>query len=95
MDLKTYAGETLEQWWKGGIISRLPFQATFTAESQAFLSRTGNWPPGLLLCMVFQPARGIGIKSLPLWPQRHRLLLIDLLGYGDSEKPVSHRYSLL
>jgi pimeloyl-ACP methyl ester carboxylesterase len=27
--------------------------------------------------------------------RRHRLLLIELLGYGDSDKPAHHRYSCI
>src|SRR5258708_19167191 len=61
-------GKPLSSGGRVGIISRLPFQGDIHRRKSGFSIAYRELAPGLLLCMVFQPARGIGIKSLPHWP---------------------------
>jgi len=93
MDLKTYAGETLEQWWKGGDHLTLTLPGRHSPQKVRLFYRVQGTGPWLTLVHGFPTCSWDWHKIAASLAQRHRLLLIDLLGYGDSEKPVSHRYS--
>jgi pimeloyl-ACP methyl ester carboxylesterase len=94
MDMKTDMGETLEQWWKGGDHLTLALPGHHQQQVRLFyrLQGTGPW---LTLVHGFPTCSWDWQKIAAPLARRHRLLLIDLLGYGDSDKPAHHRYSCI
>jgi len=63
------------------------------AERTVFRARLGAGPVMTLL-HGFPSSSHDWAKAAPLLSSRHTLLAPDFLGFGASEKPVEHRYSL-
>ncbi len=63
------------------------------AERQVFTARAGEGPVMTLL-HGFPSSSHDWAKAAPALAARHTLLAPDFLGFGASEKPVEHRYSL-
>jgi pimeloyl-ACP methyl ester carboxylesterase len=81
---------SIDRWWAEGEHVSVPLSG---AERSVFVRRSGTGPPMTLL-------HGYPSSSHDWWkvePQlagRHELLMPDLLGFGASEKPAAHDYSL-
>jgi pimeloyl-ACP methyl ester carboxylesterase len=80
----------IEQWWAGGERQALAVNAT---QRTIFLRRLGSGPPMTLL-HGFPSSSHDWAKVAPALAARHALLMPDFLGFGASEKPVEHEYSL-
>lgn len=82
--------ETLGQWWAQGQRVPLPVGGV---ERAVFLRRAGEGPPMTLL-HGFPSSSHDWAKVAPALARAHALLLPDFLGFGASEKPAAHEYSL-
>jgi pimeloyl-ACP methyl ester carboxylesterase len=80
----------LEGWWLGG--ERVPIELGGT-ERSVFLRAQGTGPDMTLL-HGFPSSSHDWAKLAPLLGD-HRLVMPDFLGFGASDKPADHRYSLL
>lgn len=80
-----------EQWLDGGRRIALP-----RLGREAFIRSDGpaDAPP-LTLLHGFPSSSHDWAAVLPALASEHRVLSLDFLGYGDSDKPHEHRYSLL
>jgi pimeloyl-ACP methyl ester carboxylesterase len=83
-------GDSIEQWWAGG--ERVPL-AFGDGEREIFVRRLGEGPT-ITLLHGFPSSSRDWAKVAPALAERHRLLMPDFLGYGASEKPFQHDYSL-
>jgi pimeloyl-ACP methyl ester carboxylesterase len=81
---------TLEQWWADGAQLSLELGGR---ERSVFLQRLGSGP-AMTLLHGFPSSSYDWAKIAPTLAERHELLLPDFLGFGASEKPVEHDYSL-
>jgi pimeloyl-ACP methyl ester carboxylesterase len=82
--------EGIERWWSDGERVRLLVGA---AEREVFVRRMGSGTP-LTLLHGFPSSSHDWAKIAPQLAERHALLMPDFLGFGASEKPVQHDYSL-
>jgi pimeloyl-ACP methyl ester carboxylesterase len=80
----------LGSWWAQGERLRLSFAG---AERTVFRVRRGSGPT-ITLLHGFPSSSHDWAKAAPELAARHTLLAPDFLGFGASEKPVDHRYSL-
>jgi pimeloyl-ACP methyl ester carboxylesterase len=80
----------LEEWWAGGERVAL---ALGGEEREVFVRRMGAGPT-ITLLHGFPSSSHDWAKVAPLLAERHSLLLVDFLGFGASEKPTAHEYSL-
>jgi pimeloyl-ACP methyl ester carboxylesterase len=80
----------LEEWWAGGERVRLALGGD---EREVFVRRMGAGPT-ITLLHGFPSSSHDWAKVAPLLAERHSLLLVDFLGFGASEKPTAHEYSL-
>jgi pimeloyl-ACP methyl ester carboxylesterase len=80
----------IEQWWAGG--ERLAL-AVGGAQREIFVRRLGSGPPMTLL-HGFPSSSHDWARAAPALAERHALLMPDFLGFGASEKPSGHEYSL-
>jgi pimeloyl-ACP methyl ester carboxylesterase len=80
----------LEQWWADG--ERVPL-GLGGVEFAVFVRRMGAGP-SMTLLHGFPSSSHDWAKVAPRLAERHRLLLCDFLGFGASEKPTGHPYSL-
>lgn len=80
----------IERWWAEGerVVIELGQQ-----ERSIFLRRLGSGPPMTLL-HGFPSSSYDWAKVTPALSEHHSLLLPDFLGFGASEKPSDHVYSL-
>lgn len=82
-------GISTDQWRKRGHFSRLLGRNVFCVD-------TGELDkPAILLIHGFPTSSW---DWVPLWPalnESHRLVAMDLLGFGFSDKPNPHRYSIM
>jgi pimeloyl-ACP methyl ester carboxylesterase len=81
----------IEQWWEDGESVVLELGGR---ERTVFLRRLGAGPQVTLL-HGFPSSSHDWAKVVPLLAQSRSLLLLDFLGFGASDKPTDHRYSLL
>jgi pimeloyl-ACP methyl ester carboxylesterase len=81
---------TLEQWWADG--EQLSFELG-GHERSVFLRRLGSGPT-ITLLHGFPSSSYDWARIAPALAERHALLLPDFLGFGASEKPAEHDYSL-
>ena len=81
---------TLEQWWADG--EHVPLSLG-GSERSIFLRRLGAGAPMTLL-HGFPSSSHDWAKVAPELAERHTLLMPDFLGFGASEKPSEHDYSL-
>jgi pimeloyl-ACP methyl ester carboxylesterase len=81
---------TLELWWSQGQWVRLTVGGV---ERAIFMRRLGDGP-ALTLLHGFPSSSHDWAEVAPRLAARHALLLFDFLGFGASEKPADHEYSL-
>jgi pimeloyl-ACP methyl ester carboxylesterase len=80
----------IEQWWSDG--ERVEIRLG-EAERTVFLRRTGAGPPMTLL-HGFPSSSWDWATACPRLAAHNALLLFDFLGFGASEKPAAHEYSI-
>lgn len=81
---------SIEDWWQAGEIVELPLAGR---ERQIFRLRTGRGPM-LTLLHGFPSSSHDWWKVAPALAAGHTVLAPDFLGFGASEKPSEHEYSL-
>ena len=81
---------TIEQWWADG--EHVPL-ALGGVERSIFLRKLGSGPTMTLL-HGFPSSSNDWAKLAPALAEQHTLLMPDFLGFGASEKPAEHDYSL-
>ncbi len=81
----------LETWWAQG--RRLGLELA-SGERQIFVRHSGSGPHCTAL-HGFPSSSHDWAKVAPALESRGELLALDFLGFGASEKPVAHEYSLL
>jgi pimeloyl-ACP methyl ester carboxylesterase len=80
----------LGDWWAAGERIALPIGGT---ERGVFVRRMGAGPVMTLL-HGFPSSSHDWAKIAPTLAERHALVLPDFLGFGDSDKPADHDYSI-
>jgi pimeloyl-ACP methyl ester carboxylesterase len=80
----------IEEWWDAG--DRVALEVGGTTR-RVFVRRVGAGPP-LTLLHGFPSSSHDWAKVAPALATRHALLLVDLLGFGASDKPREHRYAV-
>ena len=80
----------IEQWWSAGERLALRLRG---ADRDIFVRRVGEGSPMTLL-HGFPSSSYDWAKVVPLLAGRHALLAPDFLGFGASDKPAGHDYSL-
>ncbi len=80
----------LEAWWRGG--ERVPLELGGTVRN-VFVRSQGDGP-SITLLHGFPSSSHDWAKVAPMLGG-HSLLMPDFLGFGASDKPAEHRYSLL
>ena len=85
-----FVGE-IERWWAAGERITLSVDGQ---ERTVFVRRLGEGPHTTLL-HGFPSSSHDWAKVVPLLSGSRSVLLVDFLGFGASEKPPDHRYSLL
>jgi pimeloyl-ACP methyl ester carboxylesterase len=80
----------IEDWWASGETARLALQGR---ERAIFVRRAGSGSP-LTLLHGFPSSSHDWAKVAPTLAGRHALLMPDFLGFGASDKPADHRYTL-
>src|SRR5690348_8275550 len=81
---------TIEQWWRDGEHVELELGG---APRSIFLRRLGAGP-SMTLLHGFPSSSHDWAKVAPELARDHALLLPDFLGFGASDKPSDHEYSL-
>lgn len=81
---------TIAQWWSEGELARI---ALGGVERTIFLRRAGAGPP-LTLLHGFPSSSHDWSELLPALAAQHELLALDFLGFGASEKPPEHEYTI-
>jgi pimeloyl-ACP methyl ester carboxylesterase len=80
----------VEEWWQAG--ERVPLEVG-GVEREIFVRRMGEGPT-LTLLHGFPSSSHDWAKIAPALASEHELLMFDFLGFGASEKPADHEYSL-
>jgi pimeloyl-ACP methyl ester carboxylesterase len=81
---------TIEDWWSAG--ERLALRSG-DAQREIFVRRLGNGP-SMTLLHGFPSSSHDWAKVAPGLAEHHALLMPDFLGFGASQKPFEHEYSL-
>ncbi len=81
----------LRGWWAEGERVRLPLGGT---EREVFLLRRGTGP-AMTMLHGFPSSSHDWAKVMPALSAAHDVLAPDFLGFGATDKPPEHRYSLL
>jgi pimeloyl-ACP methyl ester carboxylesterase len=81
----------IEQWWAGGEHLELPLGGV---PRQIFVARLGEGGPHITLLHGFPSSSHDWAKIAPALSAAHTLLAPDFLGFGASEKPRDHVYSI-
>jgi pimeloyl-ACP methyl ester carboxylesterase len=81
----------LEQWWSGG--ERVPLTPAAGSVRSIFTRGLGEGP-SMTLLHGFPSSSHDWAKVAPALAADHALLMFDFLGFGASDKPVDHVYSL-
>jgi pimeloyl-ACP methyl ester carboxylesterase len=81
----------IEQWWAAGERIVLSVDGH---DRGVFVRRLGEGPHMTML-HGFPSSSHDWAKVVPFLSRSRSLLLVDFLGFGASEKPIEHRYSLL
>ncbi|HTR74311.1 MAG TPA: alpha/beta hydrolase [Solirubrobacterales bacterium] len=82
---------TLEEWWDSGARRRLALGGT---EREIFVLQAGAGPAATLL-HGFPSSSHDWAKVAPALGRGHTILAPDFLGFGASDKPREHTYSLI
>jgi pimeloyl-ACP methyl ester carboxylesterase len=80
----------VEQWWADG--EHVPIRLS-GREYSIFVRRLGDGP-SMTLLHGFPSSSHDWAKVTPMLAEQHSLLMLDFLGFGASDKPVEHEYSL-
>ena len=80
----------LADWWSGGERVTLPLDGT---DRGIFVRHMGRGP-AMTLLHGFPSSSHDWARVAPALAERHALLLPDFLGFGASDKPADHDYSL-
>ncbi|MEA2334110.1 MAG: hypothetical protein QOG40_600 [Solirubrobacteraceae bacterium] len=80
----------IEKWWAGGQRVAL---ALGDEQREIFVRRLGSGP-SMTLLHGFPSSSHDWAKVAPALAERYALLMPDFLGFGASEKPAEHEYSL-
>jgi pimeloyl-ACP methyl ester carboxylesterase len=80
----------IERWWADG--ERVPLTLG-GAQRAVFVRRLGSGP-SMTLLHGFPSSSHDWAKVAPALAEHHALLLFDFLGFGASDKPADHEYSL-
>ena len=80
----------IEQWWSAGELVVLTVGG---ADRTIFVRRMGAGP-SMTLLHGLPSCSHEWAKIAPAFAERYALLLPDLLGFGASDKPLAHDYSL-
>lgn len=80
----------LDSWWRGGEMRTLRVGAT---ERKVFVRIAGSGTP-LLLLHGFPASSYEWADVWPTLTRAHRVIAPDFLGFGASDKPPRHRYTL-
>jgi pimeloyl-ACP methyl ester carboxylesterase len=80
----------IEEWWSSGDLVAVRLGG---ADRTIFVRRTGSGP-AMTLLHGFPSSSYDWAKVAPTLAERHALLLPDFLGFGASDKPTEHSYSL-
>jgi pimeloyl-ACP methyl ester carboxylesterase len=81
---------SVEEWWAAGERMTLTLRGT---ERSVFVRRLGDGPP-LTILHGFPSSSHDWHKVVPALAEHRALLLPDLLGFGASDKPQDHDYSI-
>jgi pimeloyl-ACP methyl ester carboxylesterase len=81
---------TIVQWWSAGERLALSYG---DAQHEIFVGRLGDGP-SMTLLHGFPSSSHDWAKVAPALAARHALLMPDFLGFGASDKPFEHEYSL-
>jgi len=81
----------IEEWWSGGERVGL----SLGGEERAVFVRRMGTGPAMTLMHGFPSSSHDWAGVAPALAESHSLLLFDFLGFGASEKPVEHDYSLI
>ncbi len=85
---------SLDEWFAGGERILLPLPAPATTRGVHIFSRVAGAGVWLTLLHGFPSCSWDWARISPLLEPSNRLLMFDFLGFGDSDKPTGHRYSL-
>jgi pimeloyl-ACP methyl ester carboxylesterase len=81
---------TSDRWFAGGERLRI----ALAAGSFEIFCRVGGSGPWLTALHGFPTSSWDWAKATPSLERRFRVLCLDFLGFGDSDKPRAHRYSI-
>jgi pimeloyl-ACP methyl ester carboxylesterase len=81
---------SIEEWWSSGDPVSVGLGGTDRA---IFVRRVGSGP-AMTMLHGYPSSSHDWARIAPTLAQRHALLLPDFLGFGASEKPAEHSYSL-
>ena len=82
--------DPIEEWWSGGERLQLSLEGS---ERAIFVRRMGTGPV-MTLMHGFPSSSHDWAKVAPALAESHSLQMFDFLGFGASEKPAEHDYSL-
>src|SRR5207248_7730147 len=80
----------IDRWWEAGERIELPIGG---ADRQIFVRRVGAGP-AMTMLHGFPSSSHDWAKVAPALAERHSLLMPDFLGFGASDKPAEHEYSI-
>jgi pimeloyl-ACP methyl ester carboxylesterase len=80
----------IDQWWSQGEHVQIGLGGS---ERSIFVARAGAGP-AMTLLHGFPSSSYDWVRVMPRLAAGHALLLFDFLGFGASEKPVEHDYSI-
>jgi pimeloyl-ACP methyl ester carboxylesterase len=80
----------IDEWWSAGQSVAVHLRSS---DRTIFVRRVGSGPT-ITLLHGFPSSSYDWAKLVPRLAERHALLLPDFLGFGASEKPAEHSYSL-
>jgi pimeloyl-ACP methyl ester carboxylesterase len=83
---------SIEQWWRAGEQAEL---LTRGAERHIFIRRFHSSRPPMTLLHGFPSSSHDYAKVAETLAESYSLLLPDFLGFGASDKPLDHKYSLI
>ncbi len=82
---------TIEEWWREGDQVELLLDGS---ERHIFVHRSRNAAPHMTLLHGFPSSSHDWHKVEPALAERYELLAPDFLGFGASDKPPEHEYSI-
>jgi pimeloyl-ACP methyl ester carboxylesterase len=84
------AVNSIEEWWSAGE----PVAVRLGGVDRAIFVRRFGAGPAMTMLHGFPSSSHDWAKLAPALAERHALLLFDFLGFGASEKPADHDYSI-